>query len=222
MKFLVSPAERPPITGLGDISALCEKMGADILWQSPAGLAGVQRKALSDLISSVQDGRLGVELEQMQMLTAAFVVIEGWGQWTVEGEYMSRHQRWTLGQQRGIELAIQHKGIMVLHTRTAAETVTTMEQLWHWTQKPEHGTSLLRRPSAKANGWGRLTDRATAVHFLTGINGIGVELAQRIFDAFGRVPLTWDCTAEELAAVDGIGPKRVRSLMKVLSSVGPE
>lgn len=218
MTYLVAPSERPPISSMGTSSLLPERMGADILWHSPHGLAGVQRKRHDDLIASVRDTRLGMELVQMQLLHTAMVVIEGQPSWTADGQLLTQHTQWSLKQQRGVEWSIQSQGVMVCWTRNPAETVSAVEHLYERTQQADHVSSLLARGKAQKNGWGKLSDEATAVHVLSGFPGISTELATRLFKAFGRAPIGLTVTADELLAVPGIGPKRVAQLLKCLGT----
>lgn len=222
--MLVAPTERPPISTLGTVSSLPEKLGADIAWQSPHGLVGVQRKAHSDFIASIrernpgQGNRLGREIEQMKAhLHRGYVVIEGMPTYTVDGELLSKHQRWTLKEQLGAEMTIQEQGIIVLHSRSVHETCAVVEQIFVRSQKEEHVSSLLARPGPQKNGWGKITNRETAIYLMTGIPQVGIELATRIYDEFGRAPLGWTVSEEDFAKIPGIGPKRIRALMEALT-----
>lgn len=187
------------------------------MWQSPHGLWGVQRKAHADLLASVRDGRLGLELGQMVQLHQGIVVIEGTPQWTMDGQLVSKHVQWSLRQQQGVEWAIQKRGVWVSWTRTPAETVACVEHLWAKSQEAEHTTSLLKRPGPQANGWGRLTDKETGIYFLTGLPGVGVELATRLWEHFGRVPISLDVTKEQLMEVPGVGAKKAEQIIRSVS-----
>ena len=46
-----------------------------------------------------------------------------------------------------------------------------------------------------------------------GVPGIGAELARRIVSEYG-MPLRWNVTAEQLAAVQGISKQRAEKLVK--------
>lgn len=217
MQIFVAPTERPPFSLLGPSSTLPERYGSDAIWNSPHGLCGVQRKAVPDLIASVRDTRLGMELVQMQLLHTAMVVIEGQPSWTADGQLLTQHTQWSLKQQRGVEWSIQSQGVMVCWTRNPAETVSAVEHLYERTQQADHVSSLLARPKAQKNGWGKLSEKSMGVHFLSGIPGIRIELATRIFDHFGKVPLRWECGEDEFLKIKGIGKEKVSALMKVLS-----
>lgn len=215
---LVAPTERPPISQLGMSSSYPESIGADIAFNCKHGLVGIQRKEISDLINSVRDGRLGKEFEQLQVCHLRFLIVEGQPAWDREGNLVSQHTRWSLKQQDGVLLSAQTKGVFVLTSRNPLETCAKVEYLIQWSDKDEHVSSLLARPSPSKNGWGRLDDRSTAIHVLSGFEGISTELASRIFDAFGRVPLSWDVSEEDLRGVPGIGPKRATRLMEAMGS----
>lgn len=217
--FLVSPTEPLAIRVVGQVSSVPEMLGADVIWKGNAGMCGVQRKTVADLIASVRDGRLGKELEQMSRLSFKALIVEGSPMWTTEGELLDGDVRshWSQKQHRGVLLSAQLKGVVVLGTRSHVETLDAIVQLAEWSERDEgRPSSLLNRGNGRPDGWGSLSDRGTAIHFLSGIEGVGPELAARIFDRFGRVPISWDCDSEELASVRGIGKKKLEKLLKVL------
>lgn len=215
--FLVAPTERPPISSMGATSSIPEAHGVDVFWNSPHGPCGAQRKATMDLIASVRDGRLGYELAQMVQLHQAAVIIEGTPQWGMDGRLVTQFAQWSIRQQHGIEMTVQSRGVWVLHTRNPAETVACVEHLWERTQREEKTTSLLNRPGPPKDGWGKLSNRETAIHFMSGIAGLGVELAGRVYDHFGRAPFGLTCEPEELLNVEGIGKKRLEQIVNQLS-----
>lgn len=211
--FLVSPTEPALIVAMGQRSSVPEEFGSDVLWMTDRhGLAGVQRKTISDLVGSSRNGLLGRELTVMaEKLKVKMLVIEGQPKWSRDGVLVDQYARWSIEQQAGVEWWAQNLGIWVTHTRDTAETVTRIDHLAKWVDKEKHG-SLLTRPNPPKSEWGRMDDRGTAVHFLSGVPGIGAELAGRLFDHFGRVPLEWGMTYEELLEVPGIGQKKAKVL----------
>lgn len=219
MGYLVAPTEPDEIKVLGTVSSVPEAVGCDILWSAPMGLCGVQRKQLNDLIASVRDQRLGKELEQMQKLAMKGLIVEGAPQWTRDGSLLAQHTKWSQKQHRGVLMSAQLRGVIVLTTRDHLETLDAVVQMEEWSRKEEKVSSLLYRGNGK-DEWGDLSHRATAVHFMSGLEGVGIELAGRIFDAFGCVPLGWTVSREDLLTVKGIGKKKVDSLLRVLKG-GP-
>jgi ERCC4-type nuclease len=219
-KFLVSPAERPPITTLGTNSPLPERVGSDIIWQGAEGLAGCQRKAIPDLISSVHDNRLGREVGQMSKadLRYRFLVIEGQPSWDREGNLAGSRSRWSIRQHNGVLLSVQQQGIQVVSSRTSLETCAVIQHLYDWTQKKDHVSSLLAREKTPKNGWGQVDDKTTFVHFFSAVDDIKDKMAARIYDMYGNI-LTLTVGEEELFKVPGLGPKRVASILKTFGVV---
>lgn len=220
-EILVSPAERPPITNLGQTSSLPESLGADILWDSKHGLVGVQRKEVKDLIASVRDGRLGKELIQMQSLKLKFLIVEGQPQWDGQGNLMSDHANWNVRQHMGVLLSVQTKGVLVLHSRNALDTCAVVEYLTKWCEKDDHVSSLIARPGPTKNGWGDINERDSAIHLYSGVSNVGATLAARIFDAGIRL-LVCGTTEEELQSVQGIGAAKAAAILSGIKSAGSE
>jgi Holliday junction resolvasome RuvABC DNA-binding subunit len=61
------------------------------------------------------------------------------------------------------------------------------------------------------------------VHLLQGLEGVGVDLAGKIIDHFGRAPIRWedDVTVEELCKIDGIGKLTAERLIVALGGSVP-
>lgn len=212
--MLVSSTERPPITSLGPTSQRPEKYGADILIASQLGIIGVQRKEVADFVASVQDGRLAKEVQQLQHCDIAVIIIEGDWAWSLDGEWMNNYARFTQNAYESMLMSLQSSGIWVRTAYNANETVRVCKGIEAWANKPTHN-SLLTRPKPQGS-WGAVGHRAYQVHLLQGIEGIGPELAGRIIDHFGGVPLMWACTREQLLEVPGLGKKKVDTMVAAL------
>ena len=215
MTFLVAPSEPRAIKVLGKSSSLPEQWGADILWPDNGGFVGVQRKELSDLIASLHDGRLGREVSQMQRLQVAMLVVEGRPKWSTEGVLLRDHGRpWSRTTHRALLYSVQARGIWVEQTDDAADTVATVLAFAEWLKKPTH-RGLRTRPGP-VSVWGKANDHDWACHVLQGFQGIGPEVASRIVDKFGGLPLKWTVGVGELMEVEGVGPKRAKALIEAL------
>lgn len=101
-----------------------------------------------------------------------------------------------------------------------ADTVGMVRDLEEWTRKAKHG-SLMRRPGAKG-AWGKATTREWAIHTLQGFDGIGADIAGRIFDKFGCVPLAWTVSEKDLMQVHGVGKVRAKRMVESLRRVAVE
>ncbi len=209
----VSPTEPHPYSALGETSSLPERFGVDFFWAANGMTWGVQRKRFpEDFLASLIDGRLTREIGQMQNLDRPSIVLEGLGTWTDDG--MLVDQRFHLGQLYGWMLSCWWEmGVPVFRVKTQRDFLSFIDRMEAWSLREKH-LSLARRPRAKADMWGRRGSREYGVHLLQSFEGVGPALAGAIYDHFGRVPMSWDVTEEELLAIPGVGPTIVRRLME--------
>lgn len=64
--------------------------------------------------------------------------------------------------------------------------------------------------------WGSRTDRDWAIHAIQSVDGVGPEVAGRIFDKFG-LPFECKVTVEELMTVDGVGKGRAEKIVRAFN-----
>lgn len=214
----VSSTEPTVFYPLGDVSTLPEKYGVDFLWHE-RGWCGVQRKEVKDFLASLRDGRLAREVAQMRALRVKLLVLEG--QYLHVGDRVTTPDHRAdipLLQWQSALWVLQSEGVWYTHTGNPRATYRAVEMLEAWTAKTTHTALGGTRDAVPRTNWGRHDDRLSAVHLLTGIAGVGEELAGRIVDHFGKVPWRWECTEEELCQVDGIGKVRAARMMKALGA----
>ncbi len=202
--MLVSPAERTKEfwSQLGPTSSIPEEFGADFFTVSKLGTVGVQRKELSDLISSLTDGRVTREVIDMHSLDHAFWVIEGEPDWTEDGELIHSHARFTKDSFQGVMLSLQLSGFHVIRTKTATETRDWLQTLDRYLQKPSH-KGLHARPGPY-NALGRPNLLDAQAHVLQGLPAIGYDRAVAIVRHYDGLPLCWK-EGVDLTEVAGIG-----------------
>lgn len=215
--ILTSAAEPPSLRALGPYSPLCEQNGMDFLIPDAKGeFHGAQRKECRDLVASLRgkDARLSRELGMSEHLASATLIIEGDWRWDAQGR--SRRARgWDQPQLEGLIMSIMHEhGWFVREVKNMAGTAELLRRMESWHAKTSHG-SLLRRPKPEKM-WGEDGHRATGIHILQSIDGNGPGVGGAIFDHFGRVPLAWTCTREEMKAVPGVGPNKVEKMFSAL------
>lgn len=213
--IFTAPTEPPKLREMGKVDLVTERNGVDFLWIGRDGMKwGVQRKEIGDLVSSRDDGRLAKELAQMAALDVAVVVVEGRIRWTAEDEWLSDWSNLTRKGFHGMLWSVRMRGVWVERTETVEHTKDVIEWLVAWSRKERH-TGMRGRPKPQGM-WGKASDREWAVHLLSSLEGIGPVQAERIFERFGGVPMCWTVSEEELLEVEGLGPKRVRTLMRAL------
>jgi DNA excision repair protein ERCC-4 len=198
------------------VSSLCETYGIDILALSTFGTIGFQRKTLSDLQSSLLDGRLYRELGQItsSSLRASFLVIESPLRRTSDNALID--STLTITQLRSIIAKFYLGGVGTIHTDSVADTSQAVSGIVSYLSRGD--AERIRRPKTVGDGWGRVNSRQYALFLLQSFPIIGAKTAEAILDHFGKVPLAWTVTEEELLQVPGIGPKTARSLLEVLNA----
>ncbi len=212
--MLISAAEPKSLQGLGTYSPLPEQFGVDFLIPCPVGMVGVQRKEIHDLIASRGDGRLARELAQMKQLDIAVLLVEGRLKWTSDGVLSSSRSRWTRGEHHGLLFSIQSTGIWVNSSVDLMDSREYLTLLEKWFSKETH-KGIMTRPKPQTL-WGTRTNRDWAIHAIQSVDGVGPEMAGRIFDKFG-LPFTCSVSVEELLTVDGIGRKRAEKIVKAFN-----
>ncbi len=158
-----------------------------------AGRFVVERKSLRDLAQSVIDGRLFRQAERLA--TAAergVLLLEGASHHLAESG-MSRESL----QGALITVSVFY-GLAVLRARDAEETARLLIYLAG--QAQQFATGSVPRPGYRPKG-----KRARQLFVLQGLPGVGPGRAARLLDQFGTVEAVARASAEELAAIDGIG-----------------
>lgn len=221
---LVSPTDRDLLAEfeLRKLSAMShslpEKFGADVLIVLENGRIAVQRKFFpNDFIASLEDGRIAREVMLLKLAEYPIFLIEGYPLFAADGHLMSRFaSRWT---KKGLRNAIRtiwfSQGIMFERTENIQDTVDVILEIESYISKGEH-RSCETRPKAVKDTWGKADKRDFARFFLQGIPGIGPVIAEQIYDHFGKIPMEWTCTEQELCDIKGVGPKRAKILADML------
>lgn len=211
----VSPTEPDELKALGSVTWFPEGYGVDIMWMARGMKFGVQRKEISDLLSSVGDGRLAVESKQWPQLQAVWLVVEGKINWTLDGMMVRDYGKpWSKEQFENLLRGCQVAGAIIERTESVEGTVGLVRSLVSYTTA-DHA-SLNRRPGPTTS-WGRAGHRDYQLHLLKGLPGVGDELAGRIVDLLG-MPFGWRVGKEELSRVPGLGKKKVDKIWEALES----
>lgn len=212
--MIISSTEPPLLRALGHVSQVPERYGVDILWHSKvSGLCGIQRKEYpGDFVASVQGGRLSKEIGQMQTLDLRVLLLEGRPNWTTDGKAVGQYVRWTKTAHRRELCSVQARGVWVLTSDNLDDTIGTIWDVLHWSNKPKH-YSTQTRPKPRGDRWGRITNRDWQLHLIQGIDGVGPELAERILDQVG-MPFKLGVTEDELLTVKGLGKTRAKRIVR--------
>lgn len=222
--MIVSPSESPAFHALGRSSWRCEEWGVDALWSARGLWYGVQRKALKDLVVSVEDGRLAKERLQWASVSGqVWLIVETGergggaprempnGQLAALGTF---GRPWTGQALRALTFSIMGDGVGVCWTADEAGTIGLVRELHAWSMKERH-ESARGRPTCPPDVFGNRDDRAYGVWLLSSLPRVGPEMAGRIWDHFGGLPIKLDCTVDDLMQVEGVGRVTAEGIVRV-------
>lgn len=208
--MLISPAEPAKLRALGETSPTPELLGADFILDCPHSVVAVQRKEVSDLLASLSDGRLVMDVELLQQADVRVLLIEGVMQWTTNGYLLSTRSTFQKERWWGLQWSFLNEyGIWTTYTVDMDDTVRWLMHANRWWEKSTH-----RGITHGATTTGSLDFYQRQV--LQAFPGVGSTLARRILDEFGRLPLALSVTDKELLKVKGVGSAILSGIKQVL------
>lgn len=222
---LLAPTERKlaeKLAGEAIVSSIPEEKGADVLIYSKHGIFGLQRKEVPhDFVSSMYDGRLTRETDLLaKHCQFSRVICEGRFKYYPDTTLvMDKHVKKPpkKSQVRGMLLDISViKGVQVDYTEDLDDTVLYIRSLLDFIAKEKH-YGLYSRPGAQGQ-WIKPSADEVQLWLLQGFPGIGPAIADSIVERFGKVPLEWSCTLEELQTVQKLSKKRATEMFNSLSA----
>lgn len=226
--MIVSPSESATFRALGRSSWQVEEWGCDAAWAARGVWYGVQRKALKDLVVSVEDGRLAKERLQWSSVSGkVWLVIEtgergGGAPRELPGGQLANlgtfGRPWTGAAVRALTFSMMMDGVGVCWTRDEPETIAIVKELHAWSMKERHEAAR-GRPACPPDVFGNRDDRAYGVWLLSSLPRVGTEMAGRIWDHFGGLPLRLDCSVDDLMQVPGVGKVTAENIAKVFHRI---
>ncbi len=201
-------------------SSLPEQHGCDILIPTKQGIIGYQRKTMLDLVSSVQDGRLYYELNQLNAsatIKYAFLCVESRFITTIGTDQYVEAQI-SVSTLRSIIAKFHHFGVGYLPTSSPSDTVACALSVARYLSSGR--VERIQRTKNTSNEWGRTDAKGYGVFLLQSFPGIGPKVAEAIYDHFNGVPIQWAVNAGELAQVPGIGRKKAEALIAAVRPGG--
>jgi len=197
------------------ISSLPEKHGCDFFYIQPTGILGFQRKTLPDLQSSLQDGRLHYELDQIESsatISQSFLIIESTLARTVDGELVDAAI--SVDTLRSVIVKCHSRRVGYLPSVDPKDTIRCILSTAKYVRSPSFATT--HRPKHLKNEWGSVNSDAYALFLLQSFPNIGPKQAKAIYDHFGFVPIEWTVSASQLMEVKGVGRKTADALIAAL------
>ena len=167
----------------------------------------VERKSVSDFVSSIYDSRLFYQAARISASYAKpYLLIEGD---STEVEHLARNLRSFYGAIADVTLAY---GLRVIYTANVKETAMAIAELVsHARARPLSTVPSAVPPKAKGIPQQQL-------YLVSSIPGVGRKLAERLLMKYGTPRRVMSLTAGELALTQGIGWKRADKIRKMLDT----
>lgn len=163
----------------------------------------VERKTVDDLAASIVDGRFFDQVPRLGAVGRGLLLVEG----DLDGQ--TRLSRNALAGAAASAYVEHGVGLVVVpDAHTASDFVAALARR---RRRMGEEPKVPARPSPK-----RADEAAVARHLFEGLPGVGPVLADRLRERFGSMARLVAVSAEELAAVDGVGTNRARAIQAAL------
>lgn len=217
-----------PVVRLG----LNQQGFADYLWNnSKGGFEQAERKRVDEILSNMEavEQQLGKEVAdcpQLNLLDNMLLMIEGVAEPVVggvqtyvmatDGKFFRQSRLYKINYARyeGWVLGIERAGILVWRTSSWLGTAEALLRLYKSAQDGLESTALRRHVKSRP-----VFHPNPHVQTLMGISRarIGVELAERLIEAFGTA---WNVLSQDegtlASTVKGIGKERARTILRAV------
>ena len=192
---------------------LLEQIGAEVERRSVtpgdyiiSSDCAVERKTISDFMQSMFSGRL---FEQVKRLKSSYpkpvLLLEG----DVKRELENRkNPRAFWGALMKIELDL------AIPTIVTSDILQTAEAIFTLARRLQRNSTVDRFPLRHKPRL--LTDKDWQIFVVSGLPGIGDELASRLLNHFGSVRNIFTAPSSELAKVEGLGRIKASRILKLL------
>jgi DNA excision repair protein ERCC-4 len=168
----------------------------------------VERKALSDFVSSVYDGRLFVQASEISSsYRKPYLIVEGD---IKELANLTRNVNSYYGAIASVTLAYD---LRILHTSDRSQTAAAIAALvQHSRARPLPPGSIAVAPKGS-------DEPQQQLYFVSALPGVGLKLARRMLTRFGTPRKVMNLTESQMALVQGLGAKRAARIAHMLDTV---
>jgi Fanconi anemia group M protein len=200
--IVVDYREREIISLLKNLGAIIKEDNLPIGDFVVSSRTAIERKSHSDFISSIIDGRIFEQMENMQKYyEKRIVLIEGYSDRFInENAY------------KAAVATLATSGITLLSTKSHQDTAKTI----FWIAKKEQQENKI--PIAVKVGKKPVDSRKQKEFLVSSIPGISSVLAQRLLKEFGSVEKIFVANEEELKKVKGLKEKTAKSIRKLITT----
>lgn len=163
----------------------------------------VERKAATDFVVSVMEGRIFDQLARMAIEHERSIVL-------IEGNiYETRSAIAPEALDGALSYIALLSGASLIHSPGIERTPA---MLYRMAVHLQHGLGYIVPIRA-----GKPKGPAVAQYLLEGLPGVGPKLAQVLLESFGSPRAVFGATREQLMSVKGVGPKAADAIIQALS-----
>jgi DNA excision repair protein ERCC-4 len=167
----------------------------------------VERKSISDFISSVYDGRLFVQASEISSAyRKAYLIVEGD---VKEVSKLTKNVNSYYGAVASVTLAYD---LRVIHTSDPSETASAIAAL------SQHSRTRPLPPGAISAPPKGSDEAQQQLYLVSALPGVGLKLAKRMLARFGNPRKVMGATESQLALVQGLGNKRAAKIAHMLDA----
>jgi ERCC4-type nuclease len=193
--------EKEVIDSLKNLGAIVNDQALDVGDFICSERACIERKAYSDFVGSIIDGRIFEQVANLKENFAVPVVI-------IEGYSYNRISDNAL--KAAIASLLVNYGVSLIASKNPADTA----KIIFWIAKKEQaaGKELVIKFGRKPKDLKRLKESMVG-----GLPGVSVVLARRLLEKFGSVEKVFAASESELQSVEGIGEKLAKKIKNTLT-----
>jgi len=163
----------------------------------------IERKTSDDFVSSITDGRLFQQAEELiDNFTKPILIIEG--------NYFRESMNGNAIKAALSSLILDY-GISVITTRDEEDTAKTI----YWLAKKEQIES--QRPIGIKGKKKPKDIKKLQEHIISGFPGVSTKISKRILEEFETIKKFSNATEQELIKIDGIGKALAKKLYKLMN-----
>jgi DNA excision repair protein ERCC-4 len=167
----------------------------------------VERKSISDLVSSIYDGRLFIQASEISSAyKKPYLLVEGD---VKEVSKLVKNLRSYYGAIASVTMAY---GLRIVHTADAQETAVAIAELLQNSKASKLPPGAISTPKKGKE----LAQQQ--LYFISALPGVGLKLAKRLLTRFGTPRKIINLTEAQFAMVPGVGSKRGEKITRMLDS----
>jgi len=165
----------------------------------------IERKSLKDFVGSIVDGRLFSQARDLACFEIPVMIVEG------PGDLYSQRNMHPNSITGAMSSVILDYRIIIIRTNDESDSARLIFHLAKREQKKGQNMPVLRKSTP-------LTTKERQEFIVSGLPGVGPNLAKNLLKDFGSVERVFSADFEELKNVKKIGDKKAREIRELIKS----